>query len=108
MSKLLLSLIAVSVLLPAQPLSAQNNYSPISRMEKLETMIDVGDRERSLSASQASRLRARVANLKRLEWRYRRNGLSKQERIEIRARYNDIRLAIINQRYDRQKRHSPR
>ncbi|MEP7008337.1 MAG: hypothetical protein ABI810_20325 [Sphingomonas bacterium] len=75
------------------------------RQANLNLRIDVGVRDGSLTRNEASRLRTQFANIQRLEWRYRRNGLSNWERNDLDRRFDNLSARIKVQRHDRRYRH---
>jgi hypothetical protein len=95
------AMMAVSIPLTAGVASAQ---SVNQRERNLSYRINIGVRNGSLTRPEASRLRTRLANLNRLEWRYRHNGLSYRERRDLDRRFDALSRAIRTQRHDRQKR----
>ena len=74
------------------------------RKANIERRIDMGVRNGALTRREASNLRTRFANLRRLEWRYSRNGLNWRERRDLDRRYNALSNSIRIQRHDRQRR----
>lgn len=93
----------LAVVLPSSA-SAQR-WQPIQqRKANIEHRIDMGIRNRSLTRNEASRLRTRFANLQRLEYRYRRNGLTTWERRDLDRRYDQLSRSIRVQRHDWQRR----
>lgn len=83
---------------------AQRWQSMNQRKANIERRIDMGVRNGSLTRREATNLRTRFANLRRLEWRYSRNGLSWAERRDLDRRYNALSNSIRVQRHDRQDR----
>lgn len=80
-------------------------WQPINqRKANIERRIDMGVRNGALTRREASNLRTRFANLQRLEWRYRHNGLTWTERRDLDRRYNALSNSIRIQRHDRQRR----
>jgi TolA-binding protein len=99
MKKILISLIAASALAgAAKPAAAQ----PINqRQADVERRIDMGLRNHSLSHREASRLRAEAQQIQRLEYRYRRDGLSRWERADLDRRLDVLSRQIRIDRHDR-------
>ncbi len=93
----------LAVFLPSTA-NAQSWQSMNQRKSNLERRIDMGVRNGGLTRREASNLRTRFANLQRLEWRYRRNGLTWNERRDLDRRYNALSSSIRIQRHDRQRR----
>lgn len=93
----------LAVLVPSAA-SAQSWQSMNQRKANIERRIDMGVRNGALTRREASNLRTRFANLRRLEWRYSRNGLNWRERRDLDRRYNALSNSIRIQRHDRQRR----
>lgn len=106
MKKIVFTLAAVGLVAALSPLSASaQTWRPIAqRKADIDRRIDVGVRTGSLTRAEASNLRTRFANLQRLEWRYRRNGLSYRERVDLDSRCMALSTAVSRQRHDRQTR----
>ena len=100
------ALIAAATLAMALPAaaSAAPAQGVNQRERNLSIRIDQGVRNGSLTRAEASRLRTRLANLRRLEWRYRRGGLSYRERLTLDRQYDSLSRAVRVQRHDRQNR----
>ena len=78
------------------------NWQAISqRKYQLDRRIDQGERNRQLSRGQASRLRAELNALVRLEHSYMRGGLSHRERAELDRRYDWLSMQVRAERRDR-------
>jgi hypothetical protein len=89
--------------LPATASAAQ--WQSINqRQRNLDWRIDQGVRHGGLTRVEAARLRARMARLNRLEWQYRRNGLSWWERADLDRRFDAISRSVRFQRHDWQRR----
>jgi hypothetical protein len=100
MKKIILSITAVTALAAAVPAIA--SAQPINqRQEILERRIDQGQRSGSLNRREASRLRSELREAARLEYRYRRDGLSRWERADLDRRFDRISAAIRYERHDR-------
>jgi hypothetical protein len=118
-----LALVAASVAVPAAAQSYgherherdryerdryEQNYrgwQPIAqRKYNLDRRIDVGQRNGQLSRREASRLRAELNELVRLEYSYQRGGLSARERTELDRRYDSLSYQVRNERRDRDNR----
>lgn len=99
MKKILISLMAASALAgAAMPAAAQ----PINqRQAQIERRIDIGLRNHSLTYREASRLRAEADRIQRLEYRYRRDGLSRWERADLDRRLDQLSQQIRFERHDR-------
>jgi hypothetical protein len=100
MKKIILSITAVTALAAAVPAIA--SAQPINqRQEILERRIDQGQRNGSLDRREAGRLRSELREAARLEYRYRRDGLSRWERADLDRRFDRISAAIRYERHDR-------
>lgn len=106
MNKIVTALAAFATMSIAVPsvASAAPAQSVNQRERNLAARINLGVRNGSLTRAEASRLRVRLANLERLEWRYRRNGLSYRERVYLDRSFNALSRAVRSQRHDRQTR----
>lgn len=97
--------LAVAMMAVAGPWATGAAAQSVNQRERnVQDRIALGVRNGSLTRSEASRLRTRLANIERLEWRYRRNGLSYWERQDLNRRYDVLSRAIRYQRHDRQTR----
>ena len=112
-----LALVAASIAVPA---AAQNyghgnrapayqqqdrNWQAISQRKfNLDRRIDQGERNRSLSRREASRLRSELNSLVRLERDYMRGGLSVRERRDLDQRYDRLSRQVRMERNDRDNR----
>lgn len=116
-----LALVAASVAVPA---AAQNygpnyghgnraptyqqqdrNWQAVSQRKfNLDRRIDQGERNRSLSRREASRLRSELNSLVRLERDYMRGGLSVRERRDLDQRYDRLSRQVRMERNDRDNR----
>ncbi len=70
------------------------------RQANLEARIDAGVRDRSLSQTEAARLRADFQALVRMEADYRRNGLTAAERADLDRRFDALSARIRAERRD--------
>jgi hypothetical protein len=122
MKKFLIPAIALAAASVAVPAVAQNyGYSPqhrapayaqnhggwqqiVQRKYNLDRRIDQGERNRQLSRREATRLRAELNALVRLERSYARGGFSQRERIELDRRYDRLSVQIRAERRDRNNR----
>jgi hypothetical protein len=78
-----------------------NNWTPINQRQRdLDRRIDAGVRDGSLTRNEAYRLRAEFQDIARLESRYRRNGLSYQERADLDRRFDRLSQQIYAERRD--------
>lgn len=106
MNKILLSLTAVSALAAATVVPAVASAQSINqRQYRLEHRIDQGVRNGSLSRGEAYRLHAQLRETARLEYRYRRDGLSGWERADLDRRFDRISAQIRYERRDRDYGH---
>lgn len=81
------------------------NWQAIAqRKHQLDRRIDVGQRNGQLSRREATRLRAELNQLVRLEYSYQRGGLSYRERRELDARYDRLSRQVREERRDRDNR----
>ncbi|GAA0649066.1 hypothetical protein [Brevundimonas lenta] len=81
------------------------NWQPISqRKYNLDRRIDVGLRNGQLSRREATRLKAELNQLVRLEYSYQRNGLTIRERQELDRRYDRLSNQVREERRDRDGR----
>lgn len=83
------------------------NWQPINqRQRQLDNRIDRGIRSGALDRREAYRLRAEFNDIASLEQRYRRNGLSFEERRELDRRFDrlDARLEASLSDWDRRRR----
>jgi len=120
MKKFLIPAIALAAASVAVPAMAQN-YGPQNRAPaytqdrggwqnisqrkyQLDRRIDVGERNRQLSRREATRLRAELNALVRLERTYLRNGLSLRERAELDRRYDRLSVQVREERRDNDNR----
>lgn len=74
------------------------------RKYQLDRRIDVGERNRQLSRREATRLRAELNALVRLERMYMRGGLSARERMELDRRYDRLSVQVRAERRDHDNR----
>jgi hypothetical protein len=104
MKKLLAMAVAAGALAVAAPASAQVWQSINQREAQLDTRIDAGVRDGSLTRQEAFRLRDEFNDLARLEARYRADGLSFGERADLDRRFDALSSQIRYQRNDDQSR----
>lgn len=79
-----------------------DRWIPINqRQRQLDQRIDEGMRDRSLSRTEAYRLRAEFQNIARLEDQYRRGGLSNNEQRDLDRRFDRLSNQIWAERRDR-------
>lgn len=82
-------------------------WTPINqRQRQLDTRIDAGVRDGSLSRREAANLRAEFHQIAALEARYRRDGLSARERADLDRRFDHLSAQIYAERRDRNHRRS--
>lgn len=82
------------------------NWQPINQRQRmLDNRIDRGIRDGRLDRREAYRLRAEFNDIASLEQRYRRNGLSMEERRDLDRRFDrlDARLTASLNDYDRRR-----
>jgi hypothetical protein len=98
MKKILLSMAALSALAIATPASAQLGVLADSRIDvrinDLQSRIQAGVQQGSISRQEAQSLRAQLRELSRLERQYSRDGLSRGERQELQQRIQSLRQNI--------------
>jgi hypothetical protein len=70
------------------------------RQANLDARIDAGVRDRSLTRTEAARLRADFQALARMEATYRRNGLTNAERADLDRRFDALSARIRSERAD--------
>ncbi|MFZ2028968.1 MAG: hypothetical protein WAU68_01555 [Vitreimonas sp.] len=104
MKKLLAMAVAASALALAAPASAQAWQNINQRQAQLDSRIDAGVRDGSLTRQEAFRLRGEFNDLARLEARYRVDGLSYGERADLDRRFDALSSQIRYQRNDGQDR----
>jgi len=104
MKKFLAMAVAASALAVAAPASAQVWQNINQRQAQLDSRIDAGVRDGSLTRQEAIRLRVEFRNLAGLEARYRVNGLSYGERADLDRRFDALSSQIRYQRNDGQDR----
>jgi len=105
MKKLLAMAVAASALAIAAPASAQAWQSINQRQANLDSRIDAGVRDGSLTRPEAMRLRGEFNDLVRLEARYRSSyGLSMSERADLDQRFDRLSAQIRYQRNDNEER----
>ena len=83
----------------------RDNWQQIAqRKYNLDRRIDRGERDRSLSRREASRLRGELNTLVNLERSYMRGGLSLRERRELDNRYDRLSAQVRYERRDNDNR----
>ncbi len=84
---------------------SHNGWQNITqRKYNLDRRIDQGERNRSLSRREATRLRYELNALVRLERTYMRGGLSPRERAELDRRYDRLSAQVRAERRDHNNR----
>lgn len=104
--KVLLPVVAVSLLAVSAPAFAAP-WQPVNqRQARLDQRIDVGVRTGQLTRAEAARLRAEFRQIARIEQHYRRTGrgLDQWERADLDRRFDRLSMAIRYERHDRQDR----
>ena len=94
---------AASSALPSTAI-AQRGQSLGQMHTTIKSRINMGLRNGSLTRNEASRLRTRFANIRRIEMRYARNGFTYGERADLNRRYSALSSSIRYQRHDMQRR----
>lgn len=110
MKTLILTLTATAALAAAAPALAQPyggpRFAPPSPDDRLEMRIDHSLRMGAISPREAYRLRSALAEARRMEWRYQRDGfVSPWEARDLERRYAHIRLQLRHERHDREYGH---
>ncbi|MGE0742425.1 MAG: hypothetical protein AB7O98_13880 [Hyphomonadaceae bacterium] len=105
MKKILAMAVAASALAFSAPAFAQSWQSINARQANLDQRIDVGVRNGSLTAREATQLRAEFRDIARLEAHYRSSyGLSQAERRDLDRRFDALSQRIRYERNDWQDR----
>ncbi|MES2754994.1 MAG: hypothetical protein V4659_10050 [Pseudomonadota bacterium] len=106
MKKLTIMLATLGIAAGALPATAnaQAFQTINARQARLDTRIDQGVRNGSLTRPEAARLRTDFRGLVSLEQRYRRNGLSNWERTDLNRRFDALSARIRYERHDRRDR----
>lgn len=115
--KTLMTIAAVSALAVAMPAVAQNANANANtgvgtgitnRIVQLNTRLDVGIRQGKIDRREARTLQSQVRELSRLQGQYDRDGLTRQERRDLRQRIRDVhqRIRVADRGfYDRYERY---
>ena len=74
------------------------------RQAELDRRIDIGVRTGRISRREAQNLRYQLEEYQRVEWRYRRDGLSNWERRDLQGRLDRIERNLREERRDRDGR----
>lgn len=89
---------------PSRGHGYEQNYggwqSITQRKYNLDRRIDQGERNRQLSRREAAGLRAELNDLVRLEARYMRGGLNRNERADLDRRYDRLAAKVRYERRD--------
>jgi hypothetical protein len=103
----LVALIASSAILPANAQYSQYNWGVNGTQAQLQSKINVGIRNGSLTASEASQLQAKMNRINSLEARFRATGgrLSPRERERLNRQLAQLSFDIDRQMSDFQRRH---
>ena len=101
MKKIILSITAVTALAAVAAPAVASAQSVNQRQVMLERRIDQGQRTGALTRNEAYRLRGELRETARLEYRYRRGGLSGWERADLDRRFDRISTQIRIERRDR-------
>lgn len=101
MKKIILSITAVTALAAVALPAVASAQSINERQERLERRIEQGQRTGALTRNEAYRLRGELHETARLEYRYRRGGLSGWERADLDRRFDRISTQIRIERRDR-------
>jgi hypothetical protein len=104
MKKFLIPAIALTLGSVALPAAAQGWQNINARQANLDTRIDQGVRQGTLTRAEAVRLRADFQTIGRIEADYRRDGLSNWERADLDRRFDALSARIRYERADNQDR----
>lgn len=99
-----LATIAVALPAAAQPWAGDYDRGGESQARRLEWRIERMAQRGTLSWREARRLHAQVDVLQRLEWQYRRDGLSRWERDDLDRRFDAIQMRIRYEARDGDRR----
>jgi hypothetical protein len=97
--------IAAVVAMSAGAAAARPWQSINERQARLDHRIDRGVRNGQLTRPEARRLHRDFRQIARLEYRYRRHGLSAWERRDLDRRFDMLSARIRDQRHDYQARY---
>jgi len=103
MKKIILSITAVTALAAAALPAVASAQSISQRQDRLEWRIEQGQRNGSLNRHEARHLKRELRETQRLEYRYRRDGLSRWERADLDRRFDQISAMIRYERHDRDR-----
>ena len=110
MRKILISVLLIGAMLVSVPASAQSwgqgrGYRSVDRIvqqiDRIEDRIRDARERRLISRGEAERLLRRSEHIDRLEDRYSRNGLTREEVQDLRRRVPDLRQQLRFERPDR-------
>jgi hypothetical protein len=109
MKKLIVSLaIASSALIATAPAAAQRYGYPdgniYQRLERIEFRIDRGAQRGALTRGEAQRLRYEAGNIKRLAYRYGRDGVQAWEHRDLARRVDRLQNRLQRERFDDDRR----
>lgn len=107
MKKLMISLaLASSALLAAAPAAAQwhNPGSIYGQLERLEFRIDRAAERGALTRPEIRQLRYQVNDIKRVAYRYGRDGVQPWEHRDLERRLDRLRYDLQRQRFDDDRR----
>ncbi len=106
MKKLLAAAAIVATLGVALPAAAQPwNGGGFRSDRNIELRIERGVRNGSLTPSEARSLTRQLQEVRSLEWRYSRNGVSASEARELDRRYARLEVRLRSERRDRDNRY---
>lgn len=92
MSKIIMTLAAVSALAIAGPAAAQTASSNLDlRVDQLQAEIQAGVRSGTIARSEAPALRQQVRQIRDIERQYSQDGLTRTERQDLRTRVRNLR-----------------
>lgn len=104
MRKFILAAVGLGLAVSAVPASAHGWQGINERQARIDSRIDQGVRNGSLTRPEALRLRAEFNTVARLERRYRVGGLSLAERRDLDRRFDALSARVRYDRHDRQDR----
>lgn len=95
MKKIMITLAAVSAIAAASPAAAQYGNSNFDvRINELQSNLQAGVQNGRITRYEAVQLRERLRQLRQLERRYSRDGLSRGERDDLQQRIQSLRQQI--------------
>lgn len=108
MKALIASVVAVAAVSTAMPAAAQGwarpGFAPHNGGDamRIERQIEMGARNGSLTRGEVNSLRRQLQDIRQIEWRYARNGVSAREARELDRRYAELSARLRFERRDGQ------